>query len=651
MKTCRSLLRMLVAALVLGAAVLPAAETVKQTLRVLYVGGSVDWPGTEGAIPKEPPPDAPRVVARMKSFELMLRRYFTDVTIMHAKDYRQELSVGHEVTVLDGTPQEREPRRDVHDAAGKIVDRVPARYFSEDFSHPVLVIGELGEKIGRRIGLKFDWYCLCLDAHAHSFRAEHPIFRGPFPVTLTLAERPTPEDAFHYEYFRDDPTPKSLPMWRVQTKGYQTDKGFRVGMVARPWGFEDSPDSESISSGVCQKGLDAVALGRHGNFFGWGFAASPEYLTAEAQTVLANAVCYIAKFDGQGLIARKYHDRRATKDWIRELKYTATRESHEARKQLMAKHGLRMATERKEAEAKQARGEKLSQLEQISLNYKPAPEQTFDQYLAASRSHKELYEKYGTDIAAYHRYYDGNYPWFYSEAPFYKLTIDEDVKSLGIPNTDPRLLDRAIALWEQGRDVQKARRILDRYTLLDYATPQEWREWFEQNKARLFFTESGGFVFMVNSRDPAVPGNDYAARARARAYGAVAPGEPDDHNPVVVATGIVDKGGGRKDLVVKLRILSGYHIYSHVAPSDAFLPTSLRFDLPPGYRTVGSLKAPPFRPYNEAGSTGLYTGEVMFTQEIAGTGPGEAKITLSYQCCDVHICFPPVEQELRVKFE
>src|SRR5690606_14827838 len=135
-------------------------------------------------------------------------------------------------------------------------------------------IGELGETLGRSIGLKTDWYCLCLDAHALNFNEEHPIFKGPFPVKMTIVERETPEDAFHYKYYAEGEIPKTIPMWRVQTKEYKTDEGFRVGMVSRPWGFEDSPDAEYISSGVCAKTLDAVAIGRHGNFLHWGFAAS-----------------------------------------------------------------------------------------------------------------------------------------------------------------------------------------------------------------------------------------------------------------------------------------------------------------------------------------------------------------------------------------
>ncbi len=96
-------LRLACLILVLAGAAL-AAEPAKQPLRVLYVGGSVDWPGTEVAIPRDPPPDDPRVAERMKSFEDLLRRHFTSVTVVHAKDYRQETSADFDVTVLDGTP-------------------------------------------------------------------------------------------------------------------------------------------------------------------------------------------------------------------------------------------------------------------------------------------------------------------------------------------------------------------------------------------------------------------------------------------------------------------------------------------------------------------------------------------------------------------
>lgn len=619
----------------------------RQDLKVLYVGGSTDWvDGSESAVPQDPPADDPRVAVRMKSFGDMLRRYFTSVTVMHAKDYAQEKSAAYDVTVMDGTPPALEARRDIKDASGRLTKVIPARYFTEDFAQPVILIGELGDKLGRRVGSKYDWYCLCLDAHAHSFRSDHPIFRGPFPVRLTIEERPIPDVAFQYEEMAGRVAPKSLPMWRVQTKGYTTDKGFRIGMVARPWGFEDSPEAEYISSGVCAKGLDAVALGRHGNYFGWGFAASPEFMSPEAQTVLANAICYIARFRGQGLIARKYDDRIATRDQLEIFKHLATAKTYEKMMVGNREHNERMARLKKEAEAKQAKGEKLDQMERISLQYRPSREPTREEFMQSR--FKELYAQFGTDEFAYARYYDENRGYFRPDRTGFGLVLDEDVKRLGIDNSDHRLLEKCIRLWELGSDVEMARRVLERYTLLDFATVSEWRDWYERYKARLFFTQSGGFVFMVNSRDPEIEGNDYSRKEQASAGRALKAPDTDNLNPVSVATAVMEHASGRRELVLKLRIHTGYHIYAHVAANDPFIPTEVAIELPYGLAKVGELRLPSFQPTG-SGTTGIYTDEAVFAQEIIGNGSGEAVVRLKYQCCDATICFPPVEQELRVQ--
>ena len=97
----------------------------------------------------------------------------------------------------------------------------------------------------------------------------------------------------------------TMPMWRVQTEGYLERNDMLVGVVSSDSGFLDSPDTEWISGGVNTKRPKAVALGRHGNFFHWGFAASPTYMTAEAKLVFVNAIHYISKFDGQAPIARR----------------------------------------------------------------------------------------------------------------------------------------------------------------------------------------------------------------------------------------------------------------------------------------------------------------------------------------------------------
>ncbi|MDE7074747.1 MAG: protein-disulfide reductase DsbD N-terminal domain-containing protein [Odoribacter sp.] len=651
----RNSLWMMVILLLWGSILQAAVE--KKHLKVLYVGGSADIQtgyGTE----VDPEVERKSVAERMAAFEQMLDEYFSVVKVVDGKDYRVEMSNEYDVTVFDGKLRELTPRLIERDASGKVVKYVPATYLPLEFDRPAVVLAEMGETIGRPIGLKTDWYCLCLDAHAHHFRAKHPIFQGPFSVKMTIEKRLTPEDAYHYAYYADAPIPDSLPMWQVQTKGYITDEGFRIGMVSRPWGFEDSPDAEYISSGVCAKTLDAVAIGRHGNFLHWGFSASPKYMTEEAKTVFANAVVYISQFAGQAPIARKFNDRIATREYLKELKYLATRKSWQERLVSDEKWVKEMLEEQKQVKEKQARGEKLSDMEEQSLNFTPQPPMTYEAYL--KRYQQEQFDRFGMDENAYIAYYDENRNCFYGGKGSYVLEVDEDVKSLSIPNNDPRLLDKAIKLLEKGKDVEKARRILTRYTLCRFETPAEWRAWYKANKSRLFFTESGGWLFMVDTRDAGVPGNDYsvlddeeeAAKADAAkvADASVAgiSGKTDDQNPVLLAAGVAVASDGSKEVVIRMKIHPGYHTYAAVAKTDPFIATTVNIELPAGYEKAGELQRPSFKPLNQAGTT-IYEGEAVFRQKVKGSGTGQVKCTVGYQCCDAHICFPPTEKEMTVE--
>ena len=103
-----------------------------------------------------------------------------------------------------------------------------------------------------------------------------------------------------------------------------------------------------------------------------------------------------------------------------------------------------------------------------------------------------MYLLFGTDEKGYWDYFTNNYPYFIPKNGTSTFLIDEDVRSLGIPNNDIRLLDKAISLWETGEDITKARRLLTRYTLCRFGTPEDWRAWYETNEKRLFFTEAGG---------------------------------------------------------------------------------------------------------------------------------------------------------------
>lgn len=617
----------------------------KSNLKVLYVGGNADY---ESYMEKRSSEEhEASVESRMQAFGDMLRDYFDSVAVINGKDYTPELSESYDVTVFDGRIPTIKPAIRETDAQGNITRYVRAQLLPEDFDCAAVTIGSVGEDVGRAIGSKNDWYCLCLDAHAHHFVKEHPIFHGPFKTELTLEMRPTPEDAFHYAYFSDEPIPDSILMWRVQTKGYKTDEGFPVGMVSRPWGYTDSPDAEYISSGVCAKTLDAVAIGRHGNFLTWGFAASPAYMTEEAKAVFANAICYIAQFKGKGMLVRKYNDRIATREYIKELTYLATMEPYEERVRWAEEANAEGVKKQAEARARKARGEKLTNEDKYYLNFKPQKPMTLGQYL--QRYEKEAYEILGEDLGAYPKYYSENRDYFYGGKGSYVLTVDEDCKAWGIPNNDKRLLEKAISCLEKGEETDRAQRILDRYTMCTFETPAEWRKWYDTYEKDIFFTESGGWVFMIDG--PAtLPGNDYHAReAKAKESAGTAEASQatlkatSQQEPVSVAARLV-REEGNNHIEVKVRIHAGFHIYGKVAASDPYIPVKIAASQLPQGVTADEPVMPTAQPFGSAGTT-VYEGEKTFSLPLSGSGKGEVKCSVTWQCCDDHVCMPPATRE------
>ena len=173
--------------------VLATSAAVKQTkLRVLYVGGNSNFDIVSNIV--DSLTNAQSVKERMASFEAFLKEYFTQVTVVDAKDYNYRMSYDYDVTVIDGEPQPLKPKEIIYE--GQMVKKIIyAQYFPDDFDQPVLTIAELSETLGRRMGVKNDWYCLCLDQWAHSMRTSHPIFKGPYKVNISLEDRPTPEGA------------------------------------------------------------------------------------------------------------------------------------------------------------------------------------------------------------------------------------------------------------------------------------------------------------------------------------------------------------------------------------------------------------------------------------------------------------------------
>jgi hypothetical protein len=124
-------------------------------------------------------------------------------------------------------------------------------------------------------------------------RLDHAIFHSPLEPKIEIVAKPKPEG---YDAWEKD-LPASFPMWHVQDG--EVGKTVDYGIVSQPYGFEDSPDCEYISSGVNSKGPKSMALGRQGNWFLWGFAGDPTQMTDSARQVFLNSIVWMRKFDGQ----------------------------------------------------------------------------------------------------------------------------------------------------------------------------------------------------------------------------------------------------------------------------------------------------------------------------------------------------------------
>jgi hypothetical protein len=264
--------------------------------------------------------------------------------------------------------------------------------------------------------------------------AAHEIFRKPFAVTPTLTKADTP--ANYRGWPEGAALPAQLDVWKVQEKL----RARNFGLVSDGYGFTDSPDCEYISGGLNSKGPGAVALGRQANWFLWGFCASPQEMTEEARRVFLNTVVYMKRFDGARPLFPKA---RGAREWA--LLYANYIEGENAK----------WAREKIAPELIEAAGgvaEKLVALLRRDLGY------------------------------------------VVSDGVF---RVDADAQALGLANRDLVLMERCVALLEQGEGTERARRLLERYLPERLATAADYRAWLSEHRDRLYFTDTGGYGWRV----------------------------------------------------------------------------------------------------------------------------------------------------------
>lgn len=294
-----------------------------------------------------------------------------------------------------------------------------------------------------------------------------------------------------------------------------------------------------------------------------------------------------------------------------------------------------------------ASGQKLTKMEQIELGFGEPGEFQRRPYSEYVKNYGgEFFEMFGTDEDAYEKYFNDNHDYFFSEG-YYNMFVDEDVKAWGIPNYDKKLIDRAISALEQGEEIDRAKRVLSRYTMANFDTPEEWRNWYETYKDKMFFTESGGWKFLINAEGD-IPGNDYVEYMKRMDNNRTAStgNETSHNNPVLASASISTDNWNKRRIVIKFKIHPGYHIYANVSGEDPYIPTSVSLSLPEGVKS-GEWKMTRPGQFGKSGTT-IYENEAEFSCPIDGHTSGPVTCTISYQVCDSHICMPPVKTDLKL---
>jgi len=271
---------------------------------------------------------------------------------------------------------------------------------------------------------------------AHAGSLKHEIFNRPFKVRPRYAHTYTPASYRDYGLGKD--LPDKIKVWYVQNTGKTAG-----GVVSRSWGFNDSPDAELLVPGYNGgKEYGAMAVGRHGNFLQWGFAAPPSRMTDAGKRLFLNCICYIHKFDAKGPLIR---------------------------------------TER---------GDRTYAVRDAMLINKVKDKRFFSGSFTP-----EQMSKYKNDPEGLAKYYTADYELIYKDRTY---RIDEDLKALGLKsNRTLQTLERLIELLVDKQHAGTARRLLARCVAVSFETPEQWGAWLRENRDRIYFSDVGGYKFRV----------------------------------------------------------------------------------------------------------------------------------------------------------
>jgi len=240
---------------------------------------------------------------------------------------------------------------------------------------------------------------------------------------------------------------KTMQVWKVQDLGSPVGK---AGAVTAVINAEDSWDAEAILLGFAPgKTFLATGIGRHGNYLQWGWSAGPSRMTEAGRNLFINSICYIKKFDG---IAPVIRDRALTRSRFLSRLQNAT-----------------------------------TDLQSAGYYFSP-----------------EMLNKYKNRLGELAPFYRENIDFLYQKGEHY--FVDEELKGLGFKSNDDIVnLPKLINLLSDTDRSAVASRLLVRYTGKSFKTAKEWRTWFDTNRDRIVFSETGGYRFYAIPKPKTAP--------------------------------------------------------------------------------------------------------------------------------------------------
>ena len=294
----------------------------------------------------------------------------------------------------------------------------------------------------------------------------HEIFQQPLPVALNKSIEIDVPDAWKEE-IKSGPI-SVLPLVNDLSKHYND------GWCTYTYEHVQAPELESICGGVNSKTPKASGIWRQGHLLHFGFEPDPSQLNDNGRALLANSICYISRFTEDRPLVR-----------TPSVFYSKVR--------LLDRSVI----------------DRLIRNESRDL----------DLYLNAYLSETERELVRGKDRTELETWFKSIRGFLHAD-PRGKFAIDKEAEHFGISIDSPEFIPAlAEALSGPGDRIELARILAKRYVAIgpeEFST-QVWHSWWDANRDYLFFSDTGGFRWLLDSlaKQRRIPTKDLRGPARA----------------------------------------------------------------------------------------------------------------------------------------